>query len=250
MPGNAANKVDVYIENDLNYVNGIPWPRISPDVFNKEHLREYYNKDTDTYHVPLKKYYLHQAMNYLDSEQANPLFKWQADFIIKNNCKKILDVGCRHAPILDYLYDANYMDSEFYYYGFDTSEESISIGNQKWNNFSNVVLEENDWEKFKKHPMLDDSIDCVVFSGVLLYAPDGHEALFDQFTNQLYKSKYAIIQEPCKQQTHWLDQLYLNTIQDQLHMYKEQYTVVDNTITDLEIFSGRRELLGLKLSNT
>lgn len=250
MPGNIATKVNVDIVDDLNYVNGVPWPRISPEIFNQDHLKEYYNAETDQYHVPLKKYYMFQAMDYLDSKQASELFKWQADFIVKNNCKKILDVGARHGPVLNYLYDMDYLDRDFVYYGFDSSEDAIDIGNKTWNNFDNIVLEFNDWEKFKKHDILSNDIDCVIFSGVLLYAPDGHEALFDQFTKQLYNSKYAIIQEPCKEQKHWLDKMYLNTIQDQLHVYKEKHTVVDNTITDLEIFSGRRELLGLKLSNT
>ena len=250
MPGNKAKKIDLKIQDNLNYVNGVPWPRISPDAFDQEHLKEFYNAETNQYHVPLKKYYMFQAMDYLDSKQASELFKWQADFIVKNNCKKILDVGARHGPVLNHLYDMNYLDSDFAYYGFDSSEDAVKIGTVTWKNFDNIVLEENDWEKFNKHKILPDEIDCVIFSGVLLYAPDGHEALFDQFTKQIYNSKYAIIQEPCKEQTHWIDKMHLNTIQDQLHVYKDKYTVVDNKITDLELFSGRRELLGLKLSNT
>lgn len=250
MPGNIASKITVQVDNDLNYINGVPWPRINLDVFEQEHLQQYYNKDTDQYHVPLKKYYMFGAMDYLDSEQASELFKWQANFIVKNNCKKILDVGCRHGPVLHHLYDMNYLDDEFVYYGFDTSEHAVEVGIETWKNFDNIVLETNDWECFKKHSILDNDIDCTIFSGVLLYAPNGHQALFDQFTKDLYSSKYAIIQEPCKQQRHWLDRMYLNTIQDQLYVYKDKHTVVDNTITDLELFSGRRELLGLQLSNT
>ena len=252
MPGNIATKRTAQYEDyeETPYVNVAPWPRVGPAF--GQNLNKILDKENGKFHVPLKKDYKHKSMSYLDTEEAKPLFEWQADFIIKNNCKKILDVGCRHGPILDILYERDYMDQDFQYYGFDSSQESVEYGSTVWSEFDNVTLNVNDWELFAI-PTVDTlpiDIDCAVFSGVLLYAPDKHMELFEQFTNDIFVSNYAIIQEPCPDQRHWLDEMHLQTIQEDLHLYKDKYTVVDNTITDLEVFSGRRELLGLKLTNT
>ena len=240
------------IHNSENFlVNGVPWPRLTQQHLDTV-LLDHYNEDLKMYKVPLHKVYSHQAMDYLDSKQAQPLFRHQAEFIVKNNCKTILDVGSRHGPVLDHLYDMDYLDQDFVYYGFDTSDESIGIANKTWSNFSNIHHDFNDWEDYKDPGVLPANIDCVIFSGVLLYAPNGHKQMFEKFTNKLYTSKYAIIQEPYpnEQQTHWLDKLYLNTIQPQLDIYKQQYTVVEDATLDLEFFSGKRNILYLDLTNT
>lgn len=251
MTGNIAEKNSQGFEPDLNFVNGVPWPWIPDEISrteNPEFFQTHWDEELQKINIPLKQEYYHRAMNYLDSEQASPMFKWQADFMMNRNCKTIVDVGCRHAPILDHFYNADYMDSNFRYYGFDTSSESIELGQQLWSQFDNVLIEQKSWDD---DLYSIDTVDCMLFSGVLLYEPEAHMQLFARLCKQ-YNTKYAVIQEPlpADKQVHWLSSVHLNTIQDQLHLYKQEYTMVENEILEMSIFSGNRELLGLELSNT
>ena len=65
----------------------IPWPKIT----------------TNTGKVPLHKEYDMSDMWYLDTAEAKPIFEKQADLIIENKYKGIVDVGCRHGPVNDIL---------------------------------------------------------------------------------------------------------------------------------------------------
>ena len=67
----------------------VPWPKIV----------------TDSGEIPMKRRYAFRDMSYLDTLEARPIFETQADIIIKNNFKGIVDVGCRHGPINDFLHD-------------------------------------------------------------------------------------------------------------------------------------------------
>ena len=75
----------------------VPWPEIKTKINNGQK-------------VPLKEDYAFNDMAYLDSKEAFKLFETQADIIIKKQCKGIVDVGCRHGPILDILYTKGYTD--------------------------------------------------------------------------------------------------------------------------------------------
>ena len=103
----------------IQRVNNVPWPNIRTDV-----------DVNDKQSVPLHEEYAFEDMAYLDTIEAYPMFEMQADIIIKKQCKGIVDVGCRHGPILDILYTKGYTDFE--YMGFDTSVEPIEIAEEKW----------------------------------------------------------------------------------------------------------------------
>jgi len=75
----------------------IPWPNIG----------------TMTGEIPMKRKYGLRDMSYLDTLEAKPIFETQANIIIKNDYKGIVDVGCRHGPINDFLYEKNYKDYQY-----------------------------------------------------------------------------------------------------------------------------------------
>ena len=87
-------------------------------------------------------------MWYLDTAEAKPIFEKQADIIIENKYKGIVDVGCRHGPVNDILQEKNY---QFYdYYGFDTSPEPIKIAQHQWSHKPNIDYKVGDWNKLEK----------------------------------------------------------------------------------------------------
>ena len=81
--------------------DNIPWPQLPDDM-------------GDGIIVPLRKQYLMDDMWYLDTNQAKPIFEKQADIIIENNYKGIVDVGCRHGPINEILYYRGYTEYEYF----------------------------------------------------------------------------------------------------------------------------------------
>ena len=72
----------------------VPWPKII----------------TTSGEIPMKRRYAFRDMSYLDTLEARPIFETQADIVIKNNFKGIVDIGCRHGPINDFLHEKNYND--------------------------------------------------------------------------------------------------------------------------------------------
>jgi SAM-dependent methyltransferase len=213
----------------VNYVNGCPWPRLS-------------TKDvTDTVNVPLKEEYLMRSMDYLDTAEAKPIFDKQADIIIKNSIKGIVDVGCRIGIINNILYERGYTD--YSYMGFDTSPEPIAYATEVWADFPNIEYRCASMYNLQDIAV-NFNVNCVIWSGILLYAPDSHLDLFHNLTVNFYNAKYAIIQEPCKDQSSdkFLPNLKLNTIENELHLYKEKYTAYRDWIIDADIFSGKRRV--------
>ena len=91
----------------------VPWPKIG----------------TMTGEIPMKRRYALRDMSYLDTLEARPIFEKQADIIIKNNYKGIVDIGCRHGPVNDFLHEKSYKD--YQYYGFDTSPEPIEYAQKQ-----------------------------------------------------------------------------------------------------------------------
>ena len=209
----------------------VPWPEIKTKIDNGQK-------------VPLKEDYAFNDMAYLDSEQAFKLFETQADIIIKKQCKGIVDVGCRHGPVLDILYTKGYTDFE--YMGFDTSVEPIEIAEKKWKDHDNIEFRCESWNDMETF-LVGFNVDQVIWSGVLLYRPDDHFKFFDNITNKLYKSPNAIIQEPTVNQRHWKPELILNRISDDMQQYKDAYTEFKEIYLDLEIFAGKRLIVDITI---
>lgn len=211
----------------------IPWPNIRTEV-----------DDNNIRPVPLHEEYSFSDMAYLDTPEAKPIFETQANIIIKNKSKGIVDIGCRHGPVLQILQEKGYND--FYYMGFDTSIEPIKIGSETWKNYPNIEFRHGSWND--EHIFdVDFDVDQVIWSGVLLYRPNDHLDFFLSITKEHYKSKHAIIQEPMKDQRHWRQDLILNTIADQLESYKFYCKKVVEHNLDLEIFAGKRVILDVEL---
>ena len=173
-------------------------------------------------------------MSYLDTLEAKPIFETQANIIIKNNYKGIVDVGCRHGPINDFLHEKNYKD--YQYYGFDTSEEPIELARKRWGN--KFRYEVNDWANLKG---VEFNVDCVIFSGVLLYEKEHYKMFTDIM--KFYDCSNAIIQEPYHEQTYYEERLKLKTITNDMQQYNFKY----QTIVEAEIFCGRRLIAEAKL---
>ena len=188
----------------------VPWPKIG----------------TMSGEIPMKRRYALRDMSYLDTLEAKPIFETQADIIIKNNYKGIVDIGCRHGPVNDFLHEKNYKD--YQYYGFDTSPEPIEYAQKRWPNFEYEV---RDWATLKE---VKFKVDCVIFSGVLLYEKE-HYKMFTNIMN-FYKCKNAIIQEPYHEQKYYEEKLKLKSITNDMQQYKFK----EKTIVEAEIFCGRR----------
>ena len=214
-----------------NIVHNVPWPEIKTKIDNGQR-------------VPLKEDYEFSDMSYLDTLEAYELFETQANIIIEKQCKGIVDVGCRHGPVLDILYAKGYTDFE--YMGFDTSKEPIDIATEKWKDYDNIEFRHESWNDLETF-LVDFDVDQVIWSGVLLYRPDDHFEFFNKITNEIYKSPNAIIQEPMYWQRHWKAELILNRISDDMEQYKNTYKEFKEHKLDLEIFAGRRLVVDITL---
>lgn len=219
-----------YNLSDVNRVNTLPWPRwhsTPPAEFTK---------------VPLKEEYALRTMDYLDTPEARPIFELQADIIVKNNIRGIVDVGCRIGIINDILYERGY--TNYNYMGFDTSREPIEYAKDVWNEFSNIEYRCESMYN-KDRISVEFNVDCVIWSGILLYNPSNHLQLFNDLTVNFYKASHAIIQEPCANQdaNKFLKNVELNTIEHELHLYKENYPFYEDWVVNANIFSGRRRIV-------
>lgn len=214
----------------------VPWPEIKTKIENVQKV--------PLQKVPLQKDYKFKDMAYLDSPEAYRLFELQADIIIEKQCKGIVDIGCRHGPVLQILHDKGYTD--FKYMGFDSSLEPIELAQEQWKDFNNIEFRHGSWDNNEIFAV-DFNVDQVIWSGVLLYRPDDHYDFFDKITNKLYSSPNAIIQEPMQCQRHWKPGLILNTIADNLGEYKDSYKEFKEYKLDLDIFAGRRLVIDLTL---
>ena len=212
----------------------VPWPNIKTNI----------NPDDGTQKVPLKEEYDFVDMAYLDTPEAYELFELQADIIIKKKCKGIVDVGCRHGPVLEILYKKGY--TNFEYMGFDTSKEPIDIAIDKWKDYDNIEFRNESWNNMESF-FVDFDVDQVIWSGVLLYRPDDHFEFFDKVTREIYNSPNAIIQEPMPWQRHWKSGLYLDRISDDMHAYRQTYKQFKEYKLDLDIFAGRRLVIDVTL---
>lgn len=219
----------------VNRKDGMPWPR-----WHTEPPKQFER-------VPLKEEYALRTMDYLDTPEARPIFDLQADIIIKNNIKGIVDVGCRIGIINDILHEKGYTD--YKYMGFDTSNEPIQYANEVWQQFPNI--EYRCASMYNKDDItVDFDVDCVIWSGILLYNPTNHLELFDDLTFKFYNAQHAIIQEPCANQDpeKFLENVELNTIEQDLYKYKEKYPFYADWVVNANIFSGRRRIAHICLN--
>jgi len=191
----------------------IPWPTIT----------------TKSGEIPMERKYGLRDMSYLDTLQAKPIFEKQADIIIKNNYKGIVDIGCRHGPINDFLYEKDYKD--YQYYGFDTSPEPIEYAQKRWIKENNIEYEVREWAKLRE---VNFKVDCIIFSGVLLYEKE-HYKMFTDIMDY-YNCKNAVIQEPYHTQKYYEEKLKLKSITNDMQQYKFK----EQIIVEAEIFCGRR----------
>ena len=214
-----------YEMKPVHRVNGMPWPRID---------------DSSKYivEVPLQEDYKLRSMDYLDTPEARCIFDKQADIIIENNIKGIVDVGCRIGIINDILQERGYTD--YQYMGYDTSPQPIEYAKEVWAGYGNI--EYRCASMYDPNPV-DFDVDCVIWSGVLLYDPDNHMQLFENVTFGHYNATHAIIQEPCKEQDadKWLPNMKLNTIEQDLHKYANKFNYKD-WVVEAQVFSGRRRI--------
>ena len=215
----------------IHYVKDVPWPRIEQS--NHQDIK-----------IPLKESYLLRSMDYLDTKQAKIIFQTQAEIIKKLSAKGIVDVGCRIGMVNEILHDSGYTD--YNYMGFDTSPQPISYARERWSEFKNIEYRLANCEN-KRELHVDFKVDCVIWSGILLYYPNDHMKLFHSITVDLYNSKYAIIQEPCKNQKYWQSGLILHTIEDDLPVYRKNYRSYKEEIVEAKIFSGRRKIVTITL---
>ena len=81
---------------------------------------------------------------------------------------------------------------------------------------------------------IEGNVDCIIFSGVLLYETDHYKMFKD--TMSFYNCEHAIIQEPYHTQKHYDTRLVLKTITEDM----SQYNFKEEFIIDADIFCGRR----------
>jgi len=224
-----------YDLQEINRVNGTPWPRL-PSSF---------VPGMETINVALKQDYEIHKMDYLDTDEAKPIFEKQAEHIIKNNIKGIVDVGCRIGIMNDILQDKGYTD--YQYMGFDTSPQPINYAKEVWRQFPNIEFRCASMYD-KENIAVDFNVDCVIWGGVLIYDPDNHMRLFNDLTVDFYDADYSIICEPCAEQDEnkYLPNMDLHTIEQELYKYKENYPQYEESIVDANIFCGKRKIAFIK----
>jgi len=231
---NNKVKIENYNDKDLYIRNGIPWPRI-PE-----------KKEDRPKEVPLEEIYPLYAMDFLDTEEAKPIFASQADLVIKHKIKGIIDVGCRIGRINDILFEKGY--TEYEYMGFDTSPEPIEYAQDLWKYSNNIEYRVASFDNLEKIGV-NFPVDCVIWSGVLLYRPNQHAELFKKLTVDFYNASHAIIQEPCAIQDNgkYPDGMELKTIDNELDFYKSNFKSYDEEELDLNLFLGRRKICHILL---
>ena len=193
---------------------------------------------------PFKKIYSLDEFHYLDSLEAKPLFEKQADLIMEHEYKNIIDVGCRTGPINNILYQRGYTD--YLYMGFDTSPEPIEHAKQEWHDHKNIEYRIGDWNN-DNSISVDFDVDCVLFSGVLLYIPEKHLDLFHHLCVDIYNSEGAIIQDLRSDQKNVDERIKFKYIDEEFKFYEEKYGSINKYNIDCEFFYGNRIILDVKI---
>jgi len=174
----------------------------------------------------LRKNYTIKDMSYLDGDEASILYKTKADIIKNRNLKNIIDVGCRTGEVNRYLKDYDY-----WYYGFDTSEEPIKYAITK---YPDQLFEVNDWDNLK-NPFNDFGVDVVIFGSILQYDKDSI-GLFERICN-FYNPKRAIVHEvnnKNKEDLKYVDLNYFNKYESYKYEFELNIPVGYRTIIDVQ----------------
>jgi trans-aconitate methyltransferase len=173
----------------------------------------------------LRKSYTVKDMEYLDSDEAEILYRTKADIIKKYNLSGIVDVGCRIGTVNKYLNNYNYQ-----YYGFDTSLEPIDVAQKM---YPTQKFEVRSWDNLIK---TEFTVDVLIFGSVLIYE-DNPIAMFERIS-KFYNPKFAIVHEvnnKNKEDLKYTDLSYF------LNNYK-----CDVYEFDLNIPCGKRTILNVE----
>ena len=225
-----SRNIDPHNLTEIYYWSECAWPRI--DMTDPGH--DVQMELTDTYEF-------HQ-LDYLDSEYALPMFELQADIISEQGFTKIIDIGCRHGPVLDILNQRGYITPEFRYMGFDSSPEPIELGQNTWNHLPGIEFRHTSWWS-EADLITDFKPDVTIWSGVICYVEKNRRQFFDYLQNNIWNCDKAIIQECTQnQEPHkHIPWLKLNYAEPDIEAWLSDYDTYQSWICDLEIFMGRRK---------
>ena len=137
-------------------------------TINESHLREEYSIED---------------MEYLDQPEAESIYSIKADIIQTNNYVGLVDVGCRLGTI------RNHLTHDYHYLGFDTSLEPIAFARAR-NKNQKHRFKTSSWNS---PPKAMFSVDCILFSSVLVYNSNPTE-MFERICD-FYGTKAALVQE-------------------------------------------------------
>jgi len=222
---------DISNLSEIYYYQGYAWPRIDMTPQDPE------------YEITLGDTYAFHELDYLDSLEALPMFELQADIICDNKFTKIVDVGCRHGPVLDILDQRGYITHEFRYLGFDTSPEPIEIARARWHNSDRIEFRQASWHN--QSEIASTFVpDVTIWSGAICYVMSDRYEFFNNLQSNLWQSKHAIIQEPTVTQMSeksapWLRMPHTQTeIDSWMSHYHFPYKTWRQ---ELDMFMGRRK---------
>lgn len=222
---------DISDLSEIYYYNGFAWPRISMTQVDPD------------YEITLTDNYAFHELDYLDSPEARPMFELQADIICNNGFTKIVDVGCRHGPVLDILDQRGYITHEFRYLGFDTSPEPIEIGRQRWRDSDIIEFRQASWwNQSEIEPYFVP--DVTIWSGAICYVTSDRSEFFWDLQQNVWGCHRAIIQEPTVTQmpeksAPWLRMPHAQT---EIDAWMSSHKLKHKTwYQELDMFMGRRK---------
>ena len=132
-----------------------------------------------TWKAKMKKEYPVEDMNYLDPMVARPSYpNKQADIVVDNKCKGIVDIGCLNGHGKSFYSKRGY--TGYNYMGFDTSPLPIAKANEDWKDHGNVEYRVGTWDD-EQVLKVDFDVDTLIMSGVLIYCPTIHEEFYAEF---------------------------------------------------------------------
>jgi len=132
--------------------------------------------------------------DYLKDKAANPMFKHMADFIKKQKCRKILDLGSGYSRINEFMGAYKYQLT-----AVDNDSHVIEYLNETYGEKENIDVVEADAISFVDSIGID-GVDCVVISGFLYYMKPyvfkyNPEDYIDKIVEK-YNPKYILVCDP------------------------------------------------------
>lgn len=126
--------------------------------------------------------------NYLNRSGANPMFQQIADFVKQNDCHSILDIGCGHSRVNEFLTDYVYDIA-----GVDTDGECIYYCQTNYPDHNYQTGSALDLPAFQRQ------FDCIILSGMLYYFGKNDWPSPDEYIQSLverYNPRCIIVAEP------------------------------------------------------